>query len=232
MKWKRLAYYLMINVLVSVCSILAVLYFWERSQSLAPGSGVLSVRSGATAGGTPVAGTPTASGVSSTAAPVGTPTPEYIVYQVQEGDTFEDIAKKYGVSVDQLMAANGFTEAITLGAGEVLQIPLALQEESAVAITNVIGPGDIGSERVIIRHTSEGSLSLAGWRLEDEDGNQFTFPALELVTDGATVGVFTKSGTNSAESVFWGLDRAIWQTGETVTLLDQQGVERATYHVP
>ena len=52
-------------------------------------------------------------------------------------------------------------------------------------IDSIIGAGDIDNERVRIRYTGEVEIPLAGWQLQDEDGNSFTFPALTMFTGGA-----------------------------------------------
>lgn len=53
---------------------------------------------------------------------VPTPTPSG-VYIVQEGDTLSGLAEEFGTSVEELMAANGLTDANALQAGQTLIIP-------------------------------------------------------------------------------------------------------------
>jgi LysM repeat protein len=228
-QWKRLIYYLLLNVLVSACTILAVLFVWDRTHSPLPG-GLFS----------PVAQrqpTATAMPASGAAQPVGlqaTPTPVFIAYQVVDGDTFGSIAAQYGISTTELIAVNGFTKDQPLGAGEVLRIPVqpTLSPQADVEIVNVIGAGDLNNERVVLQQSGAGTLLLAGWQLQDGNGNQFTFPALELTQDGFQVNVYTKSGTNTADSLYWGLSQPIWSSGGTVTLLDSDGSVKATFSVP
>jgi LysM repeat protein len=233
-QWKRLFYYLLLNVLVSACTVFAVLMFWDRTQSPLPG-GTLG-RTFNLPGPLAVASpTPTVSETQESALPNPTATPVFIVYQVKDYDTFDSIAQTYGVSVDELIAVNGFTKDQPLGAGEVLRIPVhssASQQEAGVAIDSVLGAGDLSSERVEIRQDGEGELLLDGWTLEDEHGNVFTFPPLELSKDGFKVLIYTKAGVNSADSLYWGLDKPVWQTGETVSLRDSQGILRTTFQVP
>lgn len=105
------------------------------------------------------------------------------------------------------------------------------QLASQLAITAVIGAGDLANEHVTIEHTGSQDLSLAGWRLRDQNGNEFRFPALVL-HPGAYVEVFSGQGANSATSLFWGRMVAVWASGELATLLDASGQTQATYLVP
>jgi LysM repeat protein len=58
----------------------------------------------------------------STALPTPTPTP--IVYAVQSGDIPEQIARKYGVTVEALLALNNLTDQSIIHEGQKLVIPL------------------------------------------------------------------------------------------------------------
>jgi LysM repeat protein len=226
-QWKRLIYYLLLNVLVSACTILAVLFVWDRTHSPLPG-GLFS----------PVAQQPTATAPpANNPQPAGaqaTPTPVFIAYQVVDGDTFDSIAAQYGISATVLIAVNGFTKDQPLGAGEVLRIPVqpTPSPQADIEIVNVIGAGDLNNERVVLQQSGAGTLLLAGWQLQDGNGSEFTFPALELTQDGFQVNVYTKSGTNTADSLYWGLSQPIWSSGGTVTLLDPDGAVKATFSVP
>ena len=227
-QWKRLIYYLLLNVLVSACTITAVLFIWDRTHSPLPG-GLFS----------PVAQQqPTATaipaGAAQPAGPQSTPTPVFIAYQVVDGDTFDSIAAQYGISTTELIAVNGFTKDQPLGTGEVLRIPVqpTPSPQADIEIVNVIGAGDLNNERVVLQQSGAGTLLLAGWQLQDGNGNQFNFPALELTQDGFQVNVYTKSGTNTADSLYWGLSQPIWSSGGTVTLLDPDGAVKATFSVP
>ncbi|MBX7212783.1 MAG: SH3 domain-containing protein [Thermoflexales bacterium] len=60
-----------------------------------------------------------------TAAPTATPAPTPVVYVVQDGDTPWDIALKYRMSVDDLMAANPGVNPALLRSGARLVIPIA-----------------------------------------------------------------------------------------------------------
>jgi LysM repeat protein len=227
-QWKRLIYYLLLNVLVSACTITAVLFIWDRTHSPLPG-GLFSplAQQHPTATATP-ASNPQSAGQQAT------PTPVFIAYQVVDGDTFDSIAEQYGISTTELIAVNGFSKDQPLGPGEVLRIPVqsTASPQADVEIVNVIAAGDLNNERVVLQQSGAGTLLLAGWQLQDGNGNQFIFPALELTQDGFQVNVYTKSGTNTADSLYWGLTQPVWSSGGTATLLDPDGAVKATFSVP
>ncbi len=225
---RRLIFYLSLNVLISACTILAVLVIWDQFYGPMPRGLLpnvlrsLSVKPTATQ----------AAAEPSTPMVYATPTESFFIYQVQEGDTFESIAQEFDVSVEELVSTNGFTSSQILGAGEVLRIPV--HPGANVVISSVTGAGDYESEYVLIEQQGEGELSMVGWRLEDEQQNIFIFPQfpqLTLYEDGA-VRIYTKSGSSTVVELFWALDEAVWQSGETAVLRDPQGDVRATYEVP
>lgn len=108
------------------------------------------------------------------------------------------------------------------------------EDQAVIQITSIVGAGDINHEVVLLRRVGEGDLHMAGWQLKDEQGAVYTFsvsPELILFKDGG-VQVFTKVGMDTATEVYWNREAAVWQSGETITLLDYAGNIRATYTVP
>ncbi|HEY4718726.1 MAG TPA: lamin tail domain-containing protein [Anaerolineales bacterium] len=105
------------------------------------------------------------------------------------------------------------------------------QAAGQVSINSVIAVGDLANERVVIEHISDQDLSLAGWRLRDENGNEYRFPALVLHAD-ARVNVFSGQGADSSTDLYWGRSVAVWASGEQAELLDASGQPQAVYSVP
>lgn len=175
---RRLFIYLLINVIVSACTILAVLWLWDpdnRPAFLKPG-GQTTVATGS-AKSTPMAG-----------------------------------------GIQPTVMAEKPTE--------VKDIPTGL-----IKIENIIGAGSAASEIVVLRREGDGELELTDWKLQDSNGNSYTFPSLTLYKDGA-VYVHTAAGADTVIDLYWNKSDSIWQSGEKATLLDSQGKIQATYQIP
>jgi len=225
--WKRILFYLSINIIVSACTTLAVIYIWDWAQGPFP-KGLIPKTFVSSSQSTPTLDAETLE----TPTPGPTPTEEYFVYQVQSGDTFESIAESYNMGIDELIAINGFNKVQALGAGEVLRIPK--HPKGSVVISNVIGVGDLETEHILLEHRGEGDLSLVGWSIKDSEGNEFIFPQSPQLTlyGGGAVNIYTKAGTNSVVDLYWGLDSPAWRSGATLILQDNQGNVWSTYVIP
>ena len=103
-------------------------------------------------------------------------------------------------------------------------------EQIPVEIVSVVGAGVLESEMVIIQNRGDVIVQLAGWSLKDGNGNVYLFPEVTLYT--GAIQVHTTSGTNSPIDFYWGLREAVWESGETAQLFDDQGNQRALYRVP
>lgn len=223
--WKRLLPYLLLNILVSACTTLAVVYTWDRVRT----GSVSFLPSGE---GLP-AEAPSATQPVELASPPA-PTPSYTLYQVTTNQTLSEIAEQFGIDLQALLDANGIPADQVLGAGEALLIPSTPVPlvEAQVEVVGVIGAGDLGSERVVIRQFGEGQASLLGWQLQENDGATYTFPGLQLAKDGSQVELFSRAGVDSAAALYWNLEEPIWQPGDTITLRDAEGTLHSTYTVP
>lgn len=239
-QWKRLVFYLLLNILVSAATTLTVMSLWDRNQNGDAPEPVLpevSPTLAASEEDTPALPTPSI------------PTLALQTYLVQPGDTLGSIALELDVSVDTLMNINGFTDPDLLGAGMILFVPAdnpgsgeqpdsepaqpqqIPAGEALIEIASVIGAGDLMTERVLLRRIGEGEISLSGWGLQSESGEVYTFPQLILYKDGA-VNVHTAAGTDTVIDLYWGQDEAMWNAGSQVRLLDPAGNLHAIYTVP
>ena len=242
MQLKRFTYFLIINVFVSVITTLVVLTIWDRTHHPE------NSRSD------PIANLPDIVLPSVTPEVLLEPTQALKSYQVSDGETLGEIALAYDVTVDELLEINGFNNPDSIGAGTVIFVPIggagsdheatdlisdsavgiedfSLPENPEIEIVAIIGAGDLRSERVQLRGVGEGSLSLAGWKLRDEDQMEYAFPAITLFGNGA-VNIFSSAGVDTVVALFWGLPSAVWESGEIATLIDNNGMVQAIYQVP
>ncbi|MGI6250032.1 MAG: lamin tail domain-containing protein [Anaerolineaceae bacterium] len=100
-----------------------------------------------------------------------------------------------------------------------------------VKIEAVFGAGDLNVEYVLIRNQGSEPINLEGWTLQGSRKQLYHFPNLSLNSQGA-VRLYSRIGTNSVIELFWGLDSALWESGETIQLKDSQGGLQATYDLP
>jgi len=243
MRTRTWAIVILVNVIVSATVMLAVLFLWDR------------VHTPATLTPAPTLPVTEEAVRFPTALPLASATPPGpLLYAVQEGDTLGAIAQTYGVSVEDLMAANGLADPNVLHVGQTLIIPvgglptpslepsptavagptplptLTPSSPPVVEIGQVLGSGDLAAEVVVVRNRG-GMASLEGWTLSDAEGNLFVFPALTLFTD-AQVRVHSAAGSHTPTDLYWGRTAPAWSGGELITLRDAAGNVVDTYVVP
>lgn len=101
-------------------------------------------------------------------------------------------------------------------------------EAVQLAISRIVGAGDITAEGVEIRNAGDG-VDLQGWTLEDGAGAVFTFPQQRLFSGGQVV-VFTRSGNNTPNALYQGLDEALWSADSGIAMLrDADGELQSTF---
>jgi len=97
-----------------------------------------------------------------------------------------------------------------------------------VEITEIVGSGNLAAEMVILTNRGQ-PVNLEGWSLSDRHGNVYTFPGILLWSNNASVRVHTGFGENTATDLYWKLNKAIWEPGDTATLADKSGKIIAVY---
>jgi hypothetical protein len=102
--------------------------------------------------------------------------------------------------------------------------------KAVLEIENVFGYGDLQSEVVRIRHAGGDPLFLQDWTLQDGDGNIYSFPAITLYS--GVVEVYSRSGSNTVISLFWGLKQPVWSQGEVAAIYDPEGNQRSRFQIP
>jgi hypothetical protein len=109
--------------------------------------------------------------------------------------------------------------------------PTLAVEDIHLLIDNIYGAGVLNSEVVVIINQSNGPVNLLGWKLDDGQGANYSFPDLTLNKAGQ-VQLFSTAGTDTVTKLFWNLEKAIWKTGKSVTLRSPDGVVYASYVIP
>lgn len=124
MSFRRMLPFILINVVVSAVVVLAILYWWEGRDE----AGAAADLGGQTAVSATTPFIPETD--SGAARPAETATPqaddpdEPPVHIVQAGETLGSISQFYGVSLDDIMAANNLTNPNLISVGQQLLIPV------------------------------------------------------------------------------------------------------------
>jgi LysM repeat protein len=187
--------------------------------------------------------------------PSGCPT-----YTVKKGDTPGGIATNNGVSLASLYKANGFTRDPILQIGQVLVIPLngcglltdtptplptkdftptpiptstaiPTTSKTVIQIQGALKPGDLAEEGINLTNVSEGVVEMTGWTLSNGTADVFKFPTFRLFPNGKVL-INTRAGQNSPIVLYAGKTTAQWASGQTVNLIDTNGVIQATFNIP
>ncbi len=260
MTLRRMLPFVLINILVSAVVVGAVLSLWEQRNPPNQAAGVPTALAEAGESdlvGAPPAGTPTTA-EAAPAEPTSEPTDAcFTTYVIAIGDTLGSISVEFDVPLSDITTHNGITDPNFVSVGQQLIIPLcglatptlppeptaaliptplptaAFQPgETTLQIAGVEGAGDLASERLTIANNGTAAVILTGWTLRDAAGTVYTFGQITLFGDGAALTLHTAAGPDSATDLYWGLDVAVWEAGETATLLDSAGNVQATFTLP
>jgi len=249
---RRLLPFILLNIIVSAAVVLAILFWWdsrqEKSTELIPEVAVISTAEVATEAGAEAVAPDT---------PAEVPVEEDEAmpsYTVQPGDTLGKISTEFDVAIPDILLANNMDNPNILQVGQVLIIPvgglptatppptetpitpltptplsveLPADGEAIVKIGEVVGAGDLAEEAVSIVNTGSRPIALLGWRLSDAQGHTFTFGQVTLFGEGAAILLHSGQGQEGPGDLYWGFEEAIWELGETVTLVDAEGTGRA-----
>ena len=122
------------------------------------------------------------------------------------------------------------TEEVSADVPEEEPTPVIRGAEIEISIIRT--PGVLSSEALRIVSNSDGVVSLEGWTLEDANGHILRFPNVQLLRKGIFIEVYSRSGHSTPYEIYWNLDEAAWQSGETAVIKDVFGQIQATYRVP
>jgi len=239
MNWKRWLLYLGLNAIVSATVMITIMLMWDSTRRPI----VIATLTPIPQSSLP----PTFSSLNVIPPPTPTPT----IYEVKRGETLGTIALQFGVSVDAIIAVNGITDPNRVSVGQKLVIPVGglpqtstpqftplptttlssgTESPPQLAVRAINDLGNLQTERVLIINLG-GSVNLSGWTLRDQQNNVYTFPNINLFQGGA-VNVHTIAGRDTVTDLYWGKTAAMWQNGETATLVDPQGRTHTTFTAP
>lgn len=83
---------------------------------------------------------------------------------------------------------------------------------------------NLNDEYIVFENTGGSVLDLSGWTVADDADHIYTFPTGFELEPGASVTLYSGSGSDSSSSVYWGSGSAIWNNGgDTIRVWDASG---------
>lgn len=84
-------------------------------------------------------------------------------------------------------------------------------------------------EWVVLRNVGDRPVPMTGWTVTDRAGFEYRFPTGFRLAPNATVRLHTGRGNDSADELYWGFERAVWNNGgDDVRLSNANGTLVAT----
>ncbi len=82
---------------------------------------------------------------------------------------------------------------------------------------------NLNDEYVVFENPGNATLDLTDWMVLDTANNMYVFPTFSLAND-TSVSLYTGSGTDTDENVYWSSSKPIWNNdGDALILRDSQG---------
>lgn len=233
MSIRRALPFLLLNILISASTVLAILYYWNYRNQARLGELVAIQQPVVPATLVPASAETTLAPLDETAegevageaTPAPTATSVADTYVVQAGDTLDQISRQFGISMQEIMEANGIANPNFINLGQELIIPVngiiptpgptepaaASTSDQApptpiptdslgsgevvIEIRELTGLGDVAEERIQIVNSGTRAIDLAGWELRGDGSNIYRFGQFTLFGEGA--GVWLNSGSAS-----------------------------------
>ena len=260
MSTRRLLSLVLLNIIVSATVVLTILWWWDgRNKEPDPALEATSAAPVVQTFGTITL--PTSEAVTEATTVVTPESDGPPTHIVKPGDTLGKISELYGVPMADIMEVNNISNANILSVGDALLIPIggiptatAVVVATAVEATNtplppiptiegvdgivilevrkVTGVGELDAEIVQIINSGNHEINLQDWQLADQNGHYYTFGQVTLYGEGAGIQIHTATGSDTVGDLFWGATAPVWQSGETVTLLDADGTVQVEHVIP
>jgi micrococcal nuclease len=88
-------------------------------------------------------------------------------------------------------------------------------------------------EYIVFKNSGDSTLDISGWTVKDEADHTYVVPDGVTVEAGATITLYTGSGTDTKTELYWGSDAAIWNNGgDTISVRDDSGTLVIEYEYP
>lgn len=251
---KRYIPFILLNIIISAAVVLGVLYLWDLNRA-----GEEEVAMATSVAATAPVATAAAVATASAPPPTSPPAQDQVRHIVKAGETLGSIAELYDVPMEDITQVNSIANPHILSIGTELIIPVGgiptdtpepspvptsaepptpipteppALGEAKVIISEVIGVGDLENEALVIANEGSRQIPLANWKLEDGQGNVYSFKPYILFGQGARVVIHTGPGQDTTSDLYWGLTFPVWEAGEIATLRDVDGTARATFTIP
>ena len=82
---------------------------------------------------------------------------------------------------------------------------------------------NLNDECVVFGNEADATLPLGGWVVRDDGGHSYVFPAEFALSPGETVTLRTGTGEDTAGTLYWGSDSAVWNNGGDAVVVERDG---------
>ena len=82
---------------------------------------------------------------------------------------------------------------------------------------------NLNDEYVVFGNDADVTLPLGGWVVRDDGGHSYVFPAEFALGPGETVTLRTGAGEDTADTLYWGSDSAVWNNGGDTVVVERDG---------
>ena len=89
---------------------------------------------------------------------------------------------------------------------------------------------NLNGEYVTFRNAGNASLAVGGWTVRDAAGAAYSVPDGVAIGPNATLTLYTGSGADDADALYWGSSDAVWNNGgDTVVVTNETGAVVVEY---
>ena len=94
----------------------------------------------------------------------------------------------------------------------------------AIEITHIHYGATIDNEWLVVDNKGMNDQDMTGWTITNNANDVYQFPDGFVLLGDKIVRMWSRSGTNTPDRLYWGINKDIWQkNGDTATLWDADG---------